>query len=404
MLSILHKKIPSMVRNLPIGLLPFNAKADFIPKLIVKISKEGILAAKVRQGFKIHILPYELDGFSSIGFVAAFLDDYQHPLTLVGSFFKEFHGRQLAHVFLSKQVDVHFFNELGYEMLAYRAEFKSTKLHRNLIRNAIFPSFREIHQGKVISELTERFRWTSAKDDEAAINVVFNRPLMSEDIVILDMLPVNNDYAGGSGYSLITLEREEPGEAQEKEIISLLARTFGANNIYFSPKRVYDGEEVCDVLVVTEKNIIIVQAKDSPNIEKIVNQSFERKRNSSLRALKKGLAQVSGAIGYLRRECPMEILLKDESIKIEWKKKGLYGLVVTKELFDDNYDEYTPPMLDLYRRTGVPCIALSYGELHGYTNHLEGDDAFLEAFMRVFEYGLETGIFPRLRVHAPGAI
>ena len=51
---------------------------------------------------------------------------------------------------------------------------------------------------------------------------------------------------------------------------------------------------------------------------------------------------------------------------------------------------------------GVPGeserLALSFGELHQWTLHLKGDDAFLSAFHRVFDHGVETGIFPQLRV------
>jgi hypothetical protein len=75
-----------------------------------------------------------------------------------------------------------------------------------------------------------------------------------------------------------------------------------------------------------------------------------------------------------------------------------------KELFDDSYDEYTPLLMSVYEATEVPTITLSYSELHQYTRFLSGDDAFLEAFMKVFNWGHKTGTFPRLRVMAPGSV
>jgi hypothetical protein len=81
----------------------------------------------------------------------------------------------------------------------------------------------------------------------------------------------------------------------------------------------------------------------------------------------------------------------------------LHSVFAAAELFNDDYDEYTPPMIELYGKTSVPCIPLSYSELHKYTRHLKGDEAFFEAFLKVFLHGLESGMFPRLRLHPPGS-
>jgi len=404
MLSILYPKVPWIVRQLTIGLMPFTAKADSIPKLIVKATKETILAAKVRKCFSIYLIPYDVDGFQSLGFLAAFFDDNQHPLVVGGAFIKQFHARQLAALFLSPQVDVHFFDELGREMLGYRAEFKSTKKHRDILMRAVFPSLEDIHQGRVLNAISDWFHCSGPKDDAEAIKVDLKYSVIPEDMVIIDMLPENHAFHGSKGYSFVTLEREEPGNFQEKEIIDLLRRSFENCDIYHSPLRTYDSEEVADILVVSESSILVVQAKDSPNVERILNNTIERKRKTTNGALKKGLSQVKGAISYIKRTSPMKINLNEREVDISWEGKKLYALIVVKELFSDDYDEYTPPMLELYEATGVPCITLSYNELHQYTRHLKGEVAFMEAFMKVFNHGLETGTFPRLRVHAPGAM
>jgi hypothetical protein len=388
---------------LPLGLIPFSAKADIIPKLIIKVSKETILTAKIRQEFLIHLIPYEVDGVHSVGFLAAFSDDSQSPLVSGGAFIREFFARELSGLFLSKQVDVHFFDELGREMLGYRTEFTSTKKHRNLLRAAIFPSLNQVRQGAVLNALSEWFSRSSIEDDKTAIAVEFKYSLLPEDMVFVDMRHENHSYHGSAGYSFVTLEREEPGEAQEKEIVELLHRTFDGEGIYLSPKRDYDKEEIADILVVTERSVLIVQAKDSPNIERIVNNSIERKRSTANGALKKAVGQVKGAIGYLNKSSPVGMLIDGKEVKIDLQNKKMYGLVVMKELFNDDYDEYTPPMIELYGKTSVPCIPLSYSELHQYTRHLKGDEAFFEAFLKVFLHGLESGMFPRLRLHPPGS-
>ncbi|MFK3973604.1 hypothetical protein ACI2KS_23070 [Pseudomonas sp. NPDC087358] len=404
MLSILYPKVAWLVRELTMGLMPFTAKADSIPKLIVKISKEGILAAKVRQGFSVHLVPYDVDGVKSVGFLAAFFDDQQHPLIAGGAFIKEFFGRQLARLLLSKEVDVHFFDEAGHELLAYRAELNTTKKHRNLLMEAVFPSLEDMHQGRVMNAMSEWFQLSTPDDDATAVKVIFKYPLMDEDIVIFDLRPEYNSYQGSPGFSYVTLEREEPGAFQEKEIARLLQRTFANEDIYLSPLRTYDNEEITDLLIISENNVLIIQAKDSPNIERIVNNTIERKRKTVNGALKKGLAQVTGAVSYLSRTSPMIMRLDGKDIEVSLEGKTIYSLVILKELFSDDYDEYTPQIMAVANSTGVPCIALSYSELHQYTRHLTTEDAFFKAFMTVFNHGVQSGMFPRLRVHAPGAM
>ena len=404
MLSILHPSIMSKINSLSVGLLPILVRGDSIPKLIVKTSKEVILTAKVRQSFLIHLIPYEISGVKSIGFLASFFDDSRHPYTTGGALIKEHAGRELSKLFQSPQVDVHFFDELGREMLAYRAEFKSTKMHRDMLRGAIIPSVYGLNQSAIIKELSDWHMISNPSDDASAISVKFLEPLMPEDILYVDMRPENHRYHGSPSYSSFALERDEPGPSQEKEIIALLERIFDSENIYLGPKRTYDKEEFVDVLVVTDNSVVLIQAKDSQNLEVILNKTLEKKRTATNKALKKAIAQVKGAIGYLRRSSPLVVIVGEEEVEINIEGKRVYSVVIVKELFDDDYDEYTPPMIDLYCRTGIACIPLSYGELHQYSSYINKDEVFFDALMKVFNHGLETGVFPRLRILPAGSV
>lgn len=404
MLSILHPEILSYVKQLPIGLMPVEIKADSIPKLIIKSSKELILTAKLRKGFSVYLIPYEIPGVKSVAFLAAFFDDPVHPLTTGGALIKELAGRELSKLFLSHQVDVHFFNELGWEMLAYRAEFKSTKRHRELLRSAVLPSVKGLDQSAILTEMTNWFSATLAKDDHDAIRVVFKEKLMPDDVFHIDMSDDNHRYHGAPLVSSTSLEREEPGSFQEKEIIALLHRVFPAEEIYLAPLRTYDREEMVDILVVTDKIVLLIQAKDSPNVEKIVNNKISRKVSASHKALRAAVGQIKGAITYMRRSSDFVVLVNGSEVKLDLNGKNIYGLAIIKELFSNEYDDYTPPMLELYAKTGIPCIPLSYGEVHQYTSYIDNEKSFFEAFMKVFNHGLESGIFPRLRVLPPGSI
>ncbi|WP_155494404.1 hypothetical protein, partial [Pseudomonas protegens] len=401
MLSLMYPQVMRIVSELSVGLYPFTAKADSIPKLIVKVSKEVILTAKVRQGFSIYLIPYEHQGFNSLGFLAAFFDDERHPYTAGGVFVKEIGGRELSRLFVSPQIDVHFFDELGREYLAYRAEVKFTKEHRELLKRSVIPSIQGLNQSVLVGYLKEWFSRSGEDEDAAAIKVNFLEPLMVEDLIIFDMREDLHTYKGSSGFTALTLERDEPGTPQEKEIITLLQRTFEADQIYWAPRRTYDNEEMVDVLVVTSSSVFLIQAKDSPNLEETLDLSIEKKRSATNRALKKGLRQVSGALGYLRRSSPFIVLMEGEQVMIDVADKKVYGLVVVRELFDFDYDDYTPPMLNFYNDKQVPCIPLSYSELHQYTKNIDNEQGFLEAIMKVFNHGVETGMFPRLRMHPP---
>lgn len=401
MLTIRHPEIVAMVRDLSSGLMPLLIKGDAIPKLIVKGSKETILTAKVKQGFSIYLAPYVCEGIKSLGFVAAFFDNDVHPITVVGAIMQEYSAEGFRRLLLSEEVDVYFFDELNREMLGYKAKLTISDEYKLLIVGAQFPSVKELSQRAALDLITQWFSLTGPLDDARAIKVEFQESLIPEDYVYFDMRTENNSYQGSPGFSHTFLERQEPGEFQERDIINLLQRTFPVECIYSSPLRTNDKEEVVDVMVVTEKNILLIQAKDSPNVEKTVRNTLERKRATTNGALKKAMAQMQGTIGYMRRFSPMTVLVGKDEVSIDYEGRTIYSLIVVKELFDDDYDEYTPKLLKLSQATGSPCIALSYSELHQYTTHLIGDEAFFGAFLRVFDYGVENGVFPRLRLHHP---
>ena len=404
MLSITHPSVMSYIHELPVGLLPMIFSGDPLPRLVVKASKELILSAKVRKNFLIHLIPYDVSGVKSVGFMAAFFDDQQHPLVIAGALAKELLGYELCKIFLSEEVNVHFFDELGRETLGYKARFKSTNAHRGLLEMSQIPSAEGLNQSAILNYFSDWFKLSGKREDEQAIKVELIEPLFPESFIFSDMRDENHLYHGSPNMSHFTLERAEPGNYQEQEIIALLQRTFAPEEIYFSPKRYYDREEVSDILVITNENIFIVQAKDSPNLEKTINLPMDRKKATALKALKKAAAQVKGAVNYLRRRKPAIFFIGDKEVEVDLEGKNLYGLVIMKELFDDSYDEYTPILIDVYEKTQVPTIPLSYSELHQYTRFLAGDETFIEALMKVFNWGHKTGMFPRLRVMAPGSV
>ena len=72
-------------------------------------------------------------------------------------------------------------------------------------------------------------------------------------------------------------------------------------------------------------------------------------------------------------------------------------LIVVKELFNDQYDEYRPIFLDVYKKKDVPCVVFDYPEFHQFCFNLPNENAFFYAYNLVMTNAVENGINPRLR-------
>lgn len=84
-------------------------------------------------------------------------------------------------------------------------------------------------------------------------------------------------------------------------------------------------------------------------------------------------------------------------VPVELGGRQVRALIVVKELFNDEFGEYSLPILQLSKETGIPCIALDYSELQVYTG-VSSRGKFFEAFDLVYNHGQETGQLPRLRI------
>jgi hypothetical protein len=107
---------------------------------------------------------------------------------------------------------------------------------------------------------------------------------------------------------------------------------------------------------------------------------------------------MKGAVRYLKSMSPIKMVVSGETVEIDIGRRNIRGLIVVKELFNDEYSAYSPPILELSQETQMPCITLDYPELVSYATRLSGQESFFQAFDRVFSHGIETGMFPRLRL------
>ena len=272
MLTILYPELMPIIRQMPVGLLPFNLPGEDRPSLIVKVPKEYILAAKINASFKIYITPVQVEGLMTCGLATAFFDDADEPLVLRTPLFNEDFKNSLLGVLEGGPIDVHFFDELSRELLVYHATVSVPEASRLRLGMSAWVEPSNAVARAILGGIDTYFGLRTQRDDNEAIVVSLDESVYGEGLFIQNLRPNDHEYHGSRGFSQTMLEREEPGHFQEEDIIQCLQMTFPASEIFLSPKRVYDEEEVCDILVMTNSRALIIQAKDSPNIERISRQ------------------------------------------------------------------------------------------------------------------------------------
>lgn len=397
MLTILHPEAIPLVHELQMGLFPLRFDDDDRPKLVIKASKEAILTAKLNQGFKIYAVPVFIQNKPTLGLVTAFFDDGDEPIIVFTPMFEDSLLEELRRMLLCDDFDVHFFDENNRELLGYNANTKCESSTRNFIEHAELLPFEISSAKSSFEQMNGWFGLRNHQDDLSAISVVFASALFPEDLVILDHRLENHTYHGSQPFNFSHLVRQEPGLFQEHDIVELLLRVFPPEQIYLGPLRVTDHEEIADVLVVTDSQVLFIQAKDSPNTEGLIRNSVIRKKATAKKSLTKAVDQTRGAFRYARSMTPMRMLANEKEVELALGGRELYALVVIKELFNDEYSTYSPVILSLAEEIQTPCIVLDYSELHKYTANLNDEKSFFEACSCVFAHGIQTGVFPRLR-------
>ncbi len=398
MLTLLYPSLMPTIQQMPGGIWPLCLVDEECPIFIVKAPKEYILAAKINAGLKIYLVPVRIDNQETFGLVTAFFDDEDEPLSIKTPLFADDFSITLFESLRNGRLNVHFFDELSRERLVYRAHVTipdetKQKIDEMTLLDFSLPSARAMLDG-----IETYFGLRTSLDDAGAINVSLDESTYDKDLFIQDLRPEKHSYHGSRGFSHTILEREEPGSYQEEDIIQCLLLVFSPEQIYLSPKRIYDKEEMCDILVITDSRLLIIQAKDSPNIERISRQKLSRKRSNVLGALNKAIEQVKGAVGYYRRNSGrLEFLIDGVQHTIDTKRLTIKTLIVVKELFNDQYKEYSKLLLEFSQDKAIPCIALDYPEFYQFCAHLQNENAFFDAYKTVIAHATKHGEYPRLR-------
>jgi len=241
------------------------------------------------------------------------------------------------------------------------------------------------------------FAYRTVIEDDDAFTIHLGERLYDDDLAIIDARDESTGFQTiESPISITTLEREgSPGSMQERDIAQLMARMFTADQIFLNPFRIDTDREITDVLVVSENYLIFIQAKDSPNTEKILSRKIQRKRETIRAHISKATKQIRGALSYAQTNNEMVLKGNDENISIPTTGKQLVGLVIVKELFDDEYIECSAPILKVIRDLEVPIALLDFSQLHTLTHNFSNSDELIDGLYNMVDIALENDQFPK---------
>ena len=379
-LSLNNPGIISATANLQAGLMPMRRRNGNV-LLIIKCSKEMILTAKIRKGFRFYLAPIQIESLQTYGLITAFFDDHDEPLTIRTPLVKDEMAADIFQLLSLERFEVYFFDEHNRELLGYRVrndQATNFRLISSSIRLASPDKFLEYDHrtGWFDDEMSHWFEKRDSPDDDKALLIDFDEALFPDDAI---------------------LEREAPGPLSELDIVQALLRVFAGSQIYLNPIRPDDGKEFVDILAVTSKNLFLIQAKDSPNTEAILNRSIARKKAIAVSHLKKAIAQMRGSISYTQSCIPLKIVVDNERHEIPIGSSDVVGLIIVKELFNDEFAVYSPLAFKLFEETGVPCLIMDYPQFHAYTLKRRNEVSFIQTLTHVLAFARENNEFPRVR-------
>lgn len=399
MFSIRYPSILSHLGQFAYGLQPVRVPPDHRFTLIIKINKEAILTARLNQQIRIYLIPDVRDQFRSRGFITAFFDDYDEPIVLFTPLYSgDAMLTDLTTVFGQESFELYFFDEHNREMMGVRAQIADVERFRATMRDTHFSTLDMDEVASTYEAMKTWFGLRTAQDDARAFTIQFGDTLYPDDFLFIDARDEAYDFQGANDTPSVTcLEREEPGAFQERDIARLLRRAFSGDSIFLNPVREDSGTELTDVLCLTDDVLLLVQAKDSPNTETSLRRSIDRKRSVIRAHIKKGAKQLRGALSYIQPRDEIVLLTTHGPRVVPVAGRAICGLVVVREMFDDDYKVCSAPVLAVAEMCEKPCVLLDYAAMHVMALHLSSPIRLFNGLYQLFNMALEVGEYPKPR-------
>jgi len=408
MLSLKDPSVLKQIKALVYGYMPLQYN-DGRYCLIIKVSKEVILTARVNNSFKIYIVPDPVIPNQSLGFLSAFLDNDREPLAL----FTPLDGTDetlcsLPEALSQDTFKLYFFDEHNRELMGVHAQVSDLEHFRKTLSSL---SFSSCNQDEIHATYTKMNEWFYSQDtshNAFAFHVCLGERLYPDNFFIVDLQNIdfgniditNEEYDVESLREQInptSLNRREAGAFQERDIVALLRRCFLGDKTVLNPVRDDTGTELCDILIVSDETVLLIQAKDSPNTEDMLRRSIERKKSVTRKHIEKAARQLRGAITHVLGDNKIVLKNSSPSEHIDTGDRDVFGLIIVNEIFDDEFRECSTPVLAVAKEKNQPCLLVDYATLNSMTLYSPSKEAFLDIFKEIFGIALKNDQFPRIR-------
>jgi hypothetical protein len=175
------------LRQLEYGLQPVRVPPDDRFVLIIKMSKEAILTARLNQQIKIYLIPDISTQGGLLGLITAFFDDHDEPMTLTTPLFRgDAMLRDLSSLLGQEAFDLYFFDEHDRELMGVRARNADAARLREEMLSISFPMLDMNRVPTIVDAMRSWFGLRGAADDERAFVIGLGERLYHDDFVIID--------------------------------------------------------------------------------------------------------------------------------------------------------------------------------------------------------------------------
>ena len=171
--------------------------------------------------------------------------------------------------------------------MAFERENPDAHRFRALAHSIHFVSPSLAHGRQLLDGMQLWFSSRSPSDDAAAFTIQMREQMFPDSLI---------DHV------------DNPGDFNEPDIAAALHRVFSRDQVLLNPVRADNDREFVDVLVITTKTLLLIQAKDSPSTESALTRNLHRKRATASKHVSNAAGQLKGSINHLKSDEAIEVI------------------------------------------------------------------------------------------------
>ena len=321
MLTVTNPEVVDTLVDFPRGLWPIRRRGDSRMILVVKAQREMAQTAKLRGGFRFYLVPVRVGAVATYGLLTAFFDDNDEPLVIRTPLFNEEITRDSF--CCSRQTPFTSTSSTSVIENCLVSELRTRMLIASARSRTRFASCPQplITRRQFLDEMQFWFSARSLLDDSAAFTIHLRERLFPDSLA---------EYV------------DNPGDLNEPDIATALHRPFGGDHVFTNPIRADKRTRIRRRSRGNDQDLLLIQAKDSPNAASTLNRSIDRKKATAKAHIRKAAAQLRGSINHLRSGSSIGIITDGQRCDVSMSGWQVFGLVIVKELFDPELPACSP--------------------------------------------------------------